>query len=65
MWLPIDSKFPTEDYARLQSAAEAGDPVAVQAATDALLRAIKAAAKDIVLPHVIFLPFASSNSLLS
>jgi DNA recombination protein RmuC len=47
MWLPIDSKFPTEDYARLQSAAEAGDPVAVQAATDALLRAIKAAAKDI------------------
>ena len=25
MWLPIDSKFPTEDYARLQSAAEAGD----------------------------------------
>jgi DNA recombination protein RmuC len=47
MWLPIDSKFPTEDYARLQIAAEAGDPVAVQSATDALLRAIKAAAKDI------------------
>jgi DNA recombination protein RmuC len=47
MWLPIDSKFPTEDYARLQTAAEAGEPVAVQAATDALLRAIKAAAKDI------------------
>ena len=47
MWLPIDSKFPTEDYARLQIAAEAGDPVAVQAATDALLRAIKAAAKGI------------------
>ena len=47
MWLPIDSKFPTEDYARLQSAAEAGDPVAVQAATDSLLRALKAAAKDI------------------
>src|ERR1700722_4731971 len=47
MWLPIDSKFPTEDYARLQVAAEAGDPVAVQSATDALLRAIKAAAKDI------------------
>ena len=47
MWLPIDSKFPTEDYARLQSAAEAGDPIAVQAATDSLLRALKAAAKDI------------------
>ena len=40
VWIPIDSKFPTEDYARLQTAAEAGDPVAVQAATEALLRAI-------------------------
>jgi DNA recombination protein RmuC len=47
VWIPIDSKFPTEDYARLQSAAEAGDPVAVQAATEALLRAMRAAAKDI------------------
>jgi DNA recombination protein RmuC len=47
MWLPIDSKFPTEDYGRLQLAAEAGDAEAVQAATDALLRALKAAAKDI------------------
>jgi len=47
MWLPIDSKFPTEDYGRLQSAAEAGDPLAVQVATDALLRALKAAAKEI------------------
>jgi len=47
MWLPIDSKFPTEDYARLQSAAEVGDPGAVQAATDALLRALRLAAKDI------------------
>jgi DNA recombination protein RmuC len=47
IWLPIDSKFPTEDYARLQLAAEAGDSEAVQAATDALLRALKAAAKDI------------------
>jgi DNA recombination protein RmuC len=47
MWIPIDSKFPTEDYARLQSAAEAGDPVAVISATEALLRAMRAAAKDI------------------
>ena len=45
LWLPIDSKFPTEDYARLQSAAEAGDPIAVQTATDALLRALRAAGK--------------------
>jgi DNA recombination protein RmuC len=47
MWLPIDSKFPTEDYARLQTAAEAGDSVAVQTATDALLRTLRSAAKDI------------------
>jgi DNA recombination protein RmuC len=47
MWLPIDSKFPTEDYARLQSAAEMGDAGGVQAATEALLRTLRAAAKDI------------------
>jgi DNA recombination protein RmuC len=47
MWLPIDSKFPTEDYARLQSAAEAGDVGGVQAATEALLRTLRSAAKDI------------------
>ena len=47
IWLPIDSKFLNEDYARLQSAAESGDPVAVQAASDALLRAFRSAARDI------------------
>jgi DNA recombination protein RmuC len=52
VWLPIDSKFPTEDYARLQSAAEAGDAGAVQAATDALMRALRAAAKDIAEKYV-------------
>lgn len=45
--LPIDSKFPQEDYARLQDAADKADPIAVQAATDALLRAVKASAKEI------------------
>jgi DNA recombination protein RmuC len=47
VYLPIDSKFPQEDYARLQDAADKADPLAVQAATDALLRAVKASAKDI------------------
>jgi DNA recombination protein RmuC len=47
VWLPIDSKFPHEDYLRLQEAAERADPVAVQAATDALVRTVRAAAKDI------------------
>ena len=47
VWLPIDSKFPQEDYIRLQEAAEKGDPEAVQAASDALGRTVRAAAKDI------------------
>jgi DNA recombination protein RmuC len=47
VWLPIDSKFPQEDYLRLQEAAEKADPVAVQSATDALARTVRSAAKDI------------------
>lgn len=47
VWLPIDSKFPQEDYLRLQEAAEKADPGAVQAATDALARTVRSAAKDI------------------
>lgn len=47
VWLPIDSKFPQEDYLRLQDAAEKADPVAVQAAMDALARTVRNAAKDI------------------
>jgi DNA recombination protein RmuC len=47
VWLPIDSKFPQEDYLRLQEAAERADPAAVQAAADALGRTVRAAAKDI------------------
>ncbi len=47
VWLPIDSKFPQEDYLRLQEAAEKADPAAVHAAADALARTVRAAAKDI------------------
>jgi DNA recombination protein RmuC len=47
VWLPIDSKFPQEDYLRLQDAAEKAEPREVQAAVDALARTIRAAAKDI------------------
>jgi DNA recombination protein RmuC len=46
-WMPIDSKFPKEDYLRLQGAAENGDLAAVQSATEALLRELRRAAKDI------------------
>jgi len=47
VWLPIDSKFPQEDYLRLQEAGEKADPGAVQAAADALARTVRSAAKDI------------------
>jgi len=47
IWLPIDSKFPQEDYVRIQEAAEKSDADAVQKATDALLRTIRTAAKNI------------------
>lgn len=47
IWLPIDSKFPQEDYARLCVAAENADKDGVEAATKALERVLKAEAKTI------------------
>jgi len=47
VWLPIDSKFPQEDYLRLQEAAEAGNPDAVASASAALVRSVRASAKEI------------------
>ncbi len=54
-YLPIDSKFPMEDYVRLCTAAENADPTAVAAARKALVARIKDEAKlitkYIVVPH--------------
>jgi DNA recombination protein RmuC len=47
VWLPIDSKFPQEDYLRLVEASENGDAVAVQQAQGALIRSIQDSAKDV------------------
>lgn len=47
VWLPIDSKFPQEDYLRLQEAADKADLDAIQKAADDLGRTIRGAAKDI------------------
>ncbi|MBR1763527.1 MAG: DNA recombination protein RmuC [Eubacterium sp.] len=44
-WLPVDSKFPMEDYARLAAAAEAGDLDAVTKAKKALEQRVKDEAK--------------------
>jgi len=67
VYLPVDAKFPQEDYARLQSAYEAGDPLAIETSLRALLNAVKKFAKDIANryidpPHttdfgIMFLPF--------
>lgn len=45
--LPLDAKFPLEDYQRLQQARENGDAQAAEAATKQLERRLKSEAKDI------------------
>lgn len=47
VWLPIDSKFPQEDYVRLCDAAERADKDGVEAAAKALERVLKTEAKTI------------------
>ncbi len=47
VWLPIDAKFPLEDYQRLVDAAERADADAVEVAACALERRIRDCAKDI------------------
>lgn len=66
LWLPIDSKFPLEDYQRLCDAAERADESAAAAARSGLMRVLESEAKDvrekyIAPPHstdfgLIFLP---------
>lgn len=46
-WIPIDAKFPQEDYQRLVDAAEIGDVTALDAAAKALENRIKLEAKTI------------------
>ncbi|MDB5871548.1 MAG: hypothetical protein JWQ07_990 [Ramlibacter sp.] len=47
LWLPIDAKFPIEDYQRLVDAQERGDSEGVEAAGKQLESRIKACAADI------------------
>ena len=66
LWLPVDSKFPQEDYLRLVDAAQAGDASAAEAARKGLRQRLRAEArkiaeKYIVPPHttdfaILFLP---------
>jgi DNA recombination protein RmuC len=47
VWLPIDSKFPMEDYHRLVDAQENGETDSAESASKMLALRIKACAKDI------------------
>ena len=47
VWLPIDAKFPREDYERLLDAQERGDTEAMRATASQLERAIKIQGKSI------------------
>ncbi len=67
VYLPIDSKFPIEDYQRLMEAQDRGDAVMVEEAAKALEKRIKGEAKDIKEKYlnppittdfgILFLPF--------
>jgi DNA recombination protein RmuC len=47
VWLPIDAKFPQEDYQRLTDAFEKGDAAGVEEASKSLVQRVKAEAKTI------------------
>ena len=52
VYLAIDSKFPMEDYARLQEASATADAAAVEAARKALMQRIKLEAKRIASKYI-------------
>ena len=66
VWLPIDAKFPREDYERLLDAQERGEPELARAAGDALERRVRMEAarireKYVAVPNttefaILFLP---------
>ena len=47
LWLPVDAKFPREDYERLVDAQERGDPAAVEASAKAIEARLRAEARTI------------------
>jgi DNA recombination protein RmuC len=52
VWLPIDAKFPTEDYQRLVAAQEKGDVIAIDDAMKSLETELKRGAKDICAKYI-------------
>jgi DNA recombination protein RmuC len=52
VWLPIDAKYPTEDYERLVEATEQGNSAAVDLAARGIEVRIRGAAKDISTKYI-------------
>jgi|tagenome__1003787_1003787.scaffolds.fasta_scaffold20978488_3 DNA recombination protein RmuC len=52
LWLPVDAKFPLEDFQRLQAAQDAADPAALEEAAKALEARVRLEAKSIVEKYV-------------
>jgi DNA recombination protein RmuC len=52
VWLPIDAKFPTEDYQRLLAAQDKGDLVGIDDAMKSLETQLKKSAKDICQKYI-------------
>lgn len=52
-YIPIDAKFPREDYERLQLASELGDAAGMETARKALMARIEGCAKDICGKYIV------------
>src|SRR2546427_8077589 len=52
VWLPIDAKFPTEDYHRLIAAQEKGDANAIEESMKSLETQLRRSAKDICQKYI-------------
>jgi len=63
IYLPIDSKFPTEDYVRLINASEIGDKALIDSSWKALEIKIKSFAKDIKEKYV-RIPYTTEFAIL-
>ena len=63
LWLPIDAKFPTEDYERLCEAAARADGAAVEIAGKAIEARIRHSARDICAKYI-SPPYSTDFALL-
>ena len=63
VYLPIDSKFPTEDYVRLMNASELGDKTLIDQSWKSLESKIKSFAKDIKDKYV-RIPYTTEFAIL-